>query len=65
MRNFWCAFFFLCPIVALIYSVVSPGYNWWFPGPSVTKLGERIDNLFYLILIVVTAVFIGTQAALG
>ena len=65
MRKFWCAFFIFWPIAAVIYSVVSPQFNWWFPGPSVTELGQRIDNLFYLILIIVTAVFIGTQVALG
>ena len=65
MRKFWCSFFIFWPIAAVIYSVVSPQFNWWFPGPSVTELGQRIDNLFYLILIIVTAVFIGTQVALG
>lgn len=65
MRKFWCAFFIFWPIAAVIYSAVSPQFNWWFPGPSVTELGQRIDNLFYLILIIVTAVFIGTQTALG
>jgi cytochrome c oxidase subunit 2 len=53
------------PIVAVIYSLLSPAYDWWFPGASVTELGQRIDNLFYLILYIITAVFIGTQAALG
>ena len=65
MRKFWCAFFIFWPIAAIIYSVVSPDYGWWFPSASVTELGQRIDNLFYLILIIVTAVFIGTQTALG
>ena len=65
MRKFWCSFFIFWPIAAVIYSVVSPQFNWWFPGPSVTELGQRIDNLFYLILIIVTAVFVGTQVALG
>ncbi|MFM9965029.1 MAG: cytochrome c oxidase subunit II [Planctomycetaceae bacterium] len=65
MRKFWCGFFIFWPIAAVVYSAVSPQFNWWFPGPSVTELGQRIDNLFYLILIIVTAVFVGTQAALG
>jgi cytochrome c oxidase subunit 2 len=65
VRKFWCFFFIFWPIVAVIYCLISPAYGWWFPGPSVTALGERIDNLFYLILYVVTAVFIGTQVALG
>ncbi len=41
--------------------------NWWFPGnrPSATPIGAQIDDLFYLILVIVTVVFIGTQIALG
>ena len=65
MRKFWCAFFIFWPIAAIVYSLISPSFNWWFPGPSVTELGQRIDNLFFLILYIVTAVFIGTQAALA
>ena len=65
MRKFWCGFFVFWPIVAILYSLISPKFGWWFPGPSVTELGQRIDNLFFLILYIVTAVFIGTQAALA
>lgn len=68
MRKFWCAFFIFWPIVAIIYSLISsltPSLGWWFPGSSVTALGQEIDNLFYLILYIVTAVFIGTQIALA
>ena len=65
MRKFWCAFFIFSPIAAIVFSLISPSFNWWFPGPSVTELGQRIDNLFFLILYIVTAVFIGTQAALA
>lgn len=65
MRKFWCFFFVLWPIIAIAWSWVSPDYGWWFPGEAVTQLGQRIDNLFYLILIVITVVFIGTQVALG
>ena len=65
MRKFWCAFFIFWPIAAVVYSAVSPSFHWWFPGTSVTEIGQRIDNLFYLILIIVTAVFVGTQVALG
>ena len=65
MRKFWCLFFMFWPIAAVIYSAMSPSFGHWFPGPSVTVLGEKIDNLFYLILIIVTVVFVGTQIALG
>lgn len=53
------------PIAAILYSMISPAYGWWFPGPAVTVLGNEIDNLFYLILIIITVVFVGTQIALG
>lgn len=65
MRKFWCFLFILAPIITIWSCWISPDHGWWFPGPSVTRLGERIDNLFYLILIVVTVVFIGTQIALA
>lgn len=65
MRKFWCGFFMFWPIAAIVYSALAPSWKQWFPGPSITELGQRIDNLFYLILIVVTVVFIGTQVALG
>ncbi len=65
MRKFWVLFFMFWPIAAIVYSAMSPSYHWWFPGASVTDLGQRIDNLFYLILIIITVVFIGTQIALG
>ena len=52
-------------ILPCLFSSLVPSLGWWFPGPSVTELGQRIDNLFYLILYIVTAVFIGTQIALA
>ncbi|MEZ6062892.1 MAG: cytochrome c oxidase subunit II [Planctomycetaceae bacterium] len=72
MKKFWALFFLFWPIVALWVSWTAPSRNWWFPtyGPSgdgqaMSPLGERIDGLFYLILGIVTLVFIGTQAGLG
>ena len=67
MRKFWSAFFIFWPIVAIIACVIAPEMGWWFPGDGVahSPLGERIDGLFYLILYIVTAVFIGVQIALG
>ncbi len=65
MRKFWCSFFVFWPIVAILLCWVAPQYGWWFPGESVTVLGQEIDDLFYLILVIVTVVFVGTQAALG
>lgn len=67
MKKFWAVFFMFWPIVAVWAFLVSPRYNWWFPYnlPSATPLGEQIDDLFYLILVIVAVVFIGTQVALG
>lgn len=51
--------------MTLVYCAVAPRFNWWFPSEAMSPLGERIDGLFYLILIIVTVVFILTQIALG
>ncbi len=65
MNKFWPAFFCFWPIVAVIVFWLSPGLNWWFPGAAMSPLGEQIDNLFYMILLVVGIVFVGTHIALG
>ncbi|MBT4863822.1 MAG: cytochrome c oxidase subunit II [Planctomycetaceae bacterium] len=63
------------PIVAIVIFTISPAMNWWFPGAgdpdsltkgqSMTPLGVDIDNLFYLILIITSVVFVLTHIALG
>ncbi len=65
MRKFWALFFMFWPAVAVVVFAISPSRNWWFPGPSYTPLGERIDDLFYLILWLTGVVFVATQIALG
>ncbi len=68
MKKFWCFFFMFWPIVAIYYCWIAPAQGWWFPGEDgtpATPLGERIDGLFYMILYIVTIVFIGTQIGLG
>lgn len=65
MRLFWVGFFILWPLVALIACLISPDMNWWFPGEAGSPLGRRIDDLFFLILYVVTVVFVGVHIALG
>lgn len=64
MRRFWPLFFLAWPIVAIVWSVMAPSYKWWFHLPAQSPLGQEIDNLFYLIMAIVTTVFIGTNAAL-
>ncbi|MCA9081201.1 MAG: cytochrome c oxidase subunit II [Planctomycetaceae bacterium] len=45
-------------------SIASPGYGWWFPSEAASPLGQRIDDLFYMILMITTVTFIGTQIGL-
>lgn len=67
MRRFWFFFFMFWPVAAIVLCAVAPSQKWWFPygNESATPLGKQIDDLFYLILVIVTVVFIGTQVALG
>ncbi|MFN8710984.1 MAG: cytochrome c oxidase subunit II, partial [Planctomyces sp.] len=65
MKKFWALFFLFWPLVALYVCWIARDRNWWFPGEAMTAMGERIEGLFYLILGIVTVVFIGTQIALG
>jgi cytochrome c oxidase subunit 2 len=65
VNKFWCFLFIAWPIVAIAVCVVSPGRGWWFPGESASPLGDQIDELFYLILVIVAVVFVGTEVALG
>ncbi|MCA9091817.1 MAG: cytochrome c oxidase subunit II, partial [Planctomycetaceae bacterium] len=64
MKWFWCLFFALAPILAMAVSIASPGYGWWFPSEAASPLGQRIDDLFYMILMITTVTFIGTQIGL-
>jgi cytochrome c oxidase subunit 2 len=70
-------FFIFWPTVAVISCLIAADMNWWFPkhdgtlGGTVgsdeafSPIGQRIDNLFDLILIITTVTFIGTHIALG
>ncbi|MBB03830.1 MAG: cytochrome c oxidase subunit II [Rubinisphaera brasiliensis] len=65
-RLWWLLFFLIWPVLALVISALSPSWNWAFPGSgrADSPLGMEIDHLFYLILIIITIVFIGTQIGL-
>jgi cytochrome c oxidase subunit II len=65
VKKFWVFFFVFWPVVAVVVSAMSPAMRWWFPSPAESPIGLQIDDLFYMILIIVTITFIGTQAALG
>ena len=65
MKWFWCLFFSFWPIVAIVLCWFAPSLGWWFPGPAASPLGERIDDLFYMILVITTITFVGTQIGLA
>jgi cytochrome c oxidase subunit II len=63
----WAIFFMLAAVVTVAFTAIGPSYGWWFPddGQAHTTLGKKIDDLFYLILIIVAVTYIGTHIALG
>ncbi len=65
MKKFWAIFFIFWPALALYLCWIAPSRNWWFPSEPMTTVGHQIDGLFYLILVIVTVTFIGTQICLG
>lgn len=65
MKRFWCLFFMFWPLLAIYLCWIAPERGWWFPTAAMSPLGQRIDDLFYLILIVTTVTFIFTQIGLG
>lgn len=65
MKKFWALFFVFWPTVALYVCWIAPSRGWWFPSPPMSRTGVQIDGLFYLILIIVSITFIGTQYALA
>lgn len=67
MGKGWCLFFLFWPVAAVVSCAAAPLIGWSFPydnAQAASNLGIRIDNLFYLILAITAAVFIGTQAVL-
>lgn len=64
----WCLFFMIWPVMALYFCWVAPYYGWSFPGEGgepASRVGQQIDHLFWVVMTIVTIVFIGTQVALG
>ena len=70
MGRFWSLLFILVPILGVGCFVVAampdswPIRNHWFPE-DVSEHGYIIDNLFYFILFLTGAVFVGTGSLLG
>lgn len=65
MRRLWWLFFAIWPVVAILWAYLSPSNRWWFNMPAQSPMGQEIDNLFYLILYIVTFTFVGTNLALA
>lgn len=67
MGKLWSLFFVLTAVIAVAVSWYSPDFGWWFPGDGKahSSLGKRIDDLFHMILVIVSVTFVGTQVALG
>ena len=65
--KFWSLFFVLTAVIIVIVSWFSPALGWWFPGDGKahSTIGKRIDDLFYMIMVIVAVTFIATQAVLG
>lgn len=69
MHRFWSILFFLVPILgtlSLVWAMLGlpPMQGHWLPE-NVNSMGEPIDHLFYVILILTGVVFIGTGIVLG
>lgn len=67
-NKFWPVFFMFWAVAAVVLCLIAPDMNWWFPDNNAeakSVLGKRIDDLFYLILVIVSVTFVGTQIALG
>jgi cytochrome c oxidase subunit 2 len=65
VKKFWALFFIFWPAVALYVCLIAPSRGWWFPSEAMSTVGHQIDGLFYLILLIVTLTFVGTQIGLG
>ena len=66
MGRFWAVFFGLTAVIIFGVSWISPSMHWWFPGDGLaySTLGGKIDDLFYLILWIVSLTFVATNVAL-
>ena len=71
MGKFWAVFFSVSAAIAVALCWIAPDHGWWFPyyqqGVPAAKstIGLQIDDLFHLILVIVSVTFIGVNIALG
>jgi cytochrome c oxidase subunit 2 len=59
----WSILFGVVMIATAVLWFISPSMGWWLPQ-NVSTFGDRVDNLFYLILAVTGFFFIATEAVL-
>lgn len=72
-KKFWVALFVAWPVIAVVFCVVGASAGYWFPpNPgdlsmtnSASEFGDRIDDLFYMILWITTVTFVLTHAAIA
>ncbi|MFK7819378.1 MAG: cytochrome c oxidase subunit II [Planctomycetaceae bacterium] len=73
-KKFWVGLFVVWPVAAVAVCWLAPSLGWWFPpNPadasggtgSASEFGHRIDDLFYMILVITSVTFILTHAALA
>lgn len=71
MGRVWTIFFGLTAVIIFVVSWISPSMGWWFPNDGIpgfgvahSTLGRKIDDLFYMILVIVAVTFVATNVAL-
>ncbi len=63
MARFWSLLFALVPILTVAMFIAGPMHDVWLPR-DVSARGAAVDHLFYMILWITGAVFVGTEGAL-
>ena len=63
MNKFWALLFLLVPILGCATFIAAPYFNIWLPR-DVSETGHKIDHLFYVILYLTGAIFIGIEVLL-
>lgn len=72
-KKFWVGLFIVWPIAAVAVCLAAPSLGWWFPPnpaiegstESASAFGHRIDDLFYMILVITSVTFVLTHMALA
>jgi cytochrome c oxidase subunit 2 len=62
-NKWWSVLFGVMMLAALGLFIVAPFAGWWLPK-NIASFGDRVDNLFYLILAITGFFFVLTEALL-